>query len=319
MNKTLIWVAALALLICGTHTATAQGRPDQVALFVNDEPISTWEIGLLLPQIQSGMASQGLDPKGEAVLNTALQRAVDNKLLTQEARRRGIEPDAARIQQRMDAMADRAGGRAALEAELIKSGVMYSQLRETVVQADLVQSLVETEVGEDGAITDEDVAAFYAENSQLFKSPDSIHTRHILLKVEADASPAQREAIRERASVARERALAGEDFAALARELSEGPNAQRGGDLGFTTRGQMVERFDEAVWALDAGEISGVVESRLGYHVIKVEEIAIGPTVPLDEARPTIENLLRQQTTGQALSGLVSELRASAVIRDPEL
>ncbi len=61
-----------------------------------------------------------------------------------------------------------------------------------------------------------------------------------------------------------ERAVAGEDFASLAMELSEGPNAANGGDLGFTARGQMVESFDDAVWALEVGEISEVVESRLG-------------------------------------------------------
>ena len=113
--------------------------------------------------------------------------------------------------------------------------------------------------------------------------------------------------------------MAGEDFAALAIELSDGPNAFKGGDLGFTARGQMVEEFDDAVWVLEVGEISVVVESHLGYHVIKVEEIVIGPTAPLDEARPAVEDILRQQRIGAVLSGLVTELKASADIREPKL
>ncbi len=80
----------------------------------------------------------------------------------------------------------------------------------------------------------------------------------------------------------------------------------------------MVESFDEAVWSLEVGEISEVVESRLGYHVIKVEEIVIGPTVSLEEALPLVEDLLRQQRTRQALSTLVAQLREASEIREPQ-
>jgi parvulin-like peptidyl-prolyl isomerase len=165
----------------------------------------------------------------------------------------------------------------------------------------------------------EDVSEIYAANPDLFKNRDKIHTRHILFTVGEGETSAEKKIAWDKAVAAHERAVAGEDFAALAIELSEGPNAQRGGDLGFTARGQMVESFDEAVWALEAGEISDVVESHLGYHVIKVEEIAVGPVVSLEEARPAVEDLLRQQRISEALSVLVAELRASAEIHVPEL
>ena len=318
MLRDRLCVAVVALLLCGALTAMAQGRPDEVAVIVNGEPISTWEIGMLLPQIQAEMASQGLEAKGEILIKTALERAIDSRLLAQEARRQGIEPNAERVDEKMTAMAERAGGRAAFEAELIKTPITYSQIRATVVQADLVQSLVESELGADIDVSEEDVATFYAENADLFKSPDKIHTRHILFLVEADASSAQRAASREKAAAAHERAVAGEDFADLAKEVSEGPNAPRGGDLGFTARGQMVESFDDAVWTLEVGEISEVVESRLGYHVIKVEEIVIGPTASLEQAQPLVEDLLRQKRTRQALSILVARLREASEIREPQ-
>jgi len=239
-------------------------------------------------------------------------------LLAHEARRLGIEPNEERVAARLDAMAERAGGRAKLEAELITAGVTYDQLRATVVQADLVQSLVEAEVISAIEVTDAEIAAFYAEHPGLFKQPDKVHSRHILFKAGPDASPAEREAARADAVAARERALAGEDFAGLAVELSEGPNALKGGDLGYTARGQMVASFDDAVWELAPGEISDVVESELGFHVIKVEEIVVGESVPLEEARPVIENLLRQQETAEGIGVLVAELRAKAEIHDPE-
>lgn len=318
MRRTLLLTLVLLPMIAGALTVLAQGRPDEAAVIVNGEPISTWEIGLLIPQIQSEMAAQGVEPKGEVVIRTALQRAIDSKLMAQEARRRGLKPNEERIDGKLNAFVEGSGGRAALEAELIKTGVTYAQLRATVVQADLVQTLVETEIGAGIEIPAEDVAAFVGENPDLFKGQDKIHTRHILFKIASDADAAERDAGRGRAEAARERALAGEDFASLAIELSEGPNASRGGDLGFTARGQMVESFDNAVWALEVGEISEVVESRLGFHVIKVEEIVIGQPIPMNEARPLVEDLLRQQHTAAIMSELLAELKASAEIHDPK-
>jgi parvulin-like peptidyl-prolyl isomerase len=318
MYQKLGFVVLATLSIGIAPVATAQGRPDEIAVVVNGEPVSTWEIRLLFPQIQGELAAQGLDTKGDMVIRAALQRAIDNRLLAQEATRLGIQPNEQRVNERLSEMAERAGGRAKLEAELITTGITYEQLRATVVQADLVQSLVESEVVSHIQVTDAEIAAFYDENLDLFKQPDKIHCRHILFKAGPDASPAEREAARANAVAAHERAVAGEDFAGLAVELSEGPNALKGGDLGFTTRGQMVESFDEAVWGLAPGEISDVVETELGYHVIKVEEIVTGKTVPLEEARPVIEDLLRQQKTGDGIGVLVVELRKKAEIRDPE-
>jgi peptidyl-prolyl cis-trans isomerase C len=248
-----------------------------------------------------------------------LQRAIDSRLLAQEARSLGIEPNEERIQQKMKVLADGAGGRAALEAELITSGVTYEQLRSTVVQSDLVQTLVETRITPEIEVSDEDVEKFRRENPELFRRADKIHSRHILFVVDSGADPKERAAIREKAVLAHARALSGENFAALAVELSEGPNAARGGDLGFTARGQMVPAFDDAVWALGAGEISEVVETPMGFHVIKVEEIVIGEEIPDEEARPLVVDLLRQERRVEALGAHLAELRASAEIREPEL
>jgi peptidyl-prolyl cis-trans isomerase C len=98
-----------------------------------------------------------------------------------------------------------------------------------------------------------------------------IHARHILLRIPSDATPAQRDELRQKAEQIRQQAAGGADFAALAREHSEDPgSAQRGGDLGFFGRGRMVAPFEEAAFQLETGQTSPVVESPFGYHVIQV-------------------------------------------------
>jgi hypothetical protein len=100
-----------------------------------------------------------------------------------------------------------------------------------------------------------------------------IHARHILLRVPSDATPAQRDSVQQLAESLRQRAASGEDFSKLAEEYSQDPgSAARGGDLGWFGRGRMVAPFEEAAFRLEPGQVSNVVESPFGYHIIKVEE-----------------------------------------------
>ncbi len=316
MSRAVLMLIAVVLVL-GPLAAAAQIADDGAMVFVNDEPIFDWELKLLLPQIEADLEARGLEARGREVIENLLGRAIDSKILVQEARRRGIEPRDDRIKDKLSQLAEQAGGRGALEAELIRSGLTYDEFRSTVVQADLVQSLVEAEGGGIHEIADQEVAAFYDDNPALFVAPGKIHTRHIMVLVDADASDVERTAARIRIESARRRALAGEDFAELAMEVSEGPNASRGGDLGFTGRGDMVAGFDDVVWSLEPGEISEVIESDLGYHLAKVEEIRDGRQLPIDEVRPLIETLMRQRRNAEVIGTLVSELRDSAEIRDP--
>ena len=121
----------------------------------------------------------------------------------------------------------------------------------------------------DTAITDADLmAAFQQEQPGV-----EVRARHILLRIPADPTAAQRDSVRNLAAQLRDRARGGADFAALAREYSADPgSASQGGDLGFFGRGAMVAPFEEAAFALQPGEVSDVVESPFGLHVIKLEE-----------------------------------------------
>jgi len=314
----IVTASVVAVAIGVALTAAAQDTTRGVAVYVNNEPIHDWELKLLLPQVEADMASRGIDPRGRAVIETMIGRAIDSKLLAQEARRRGIEPNQERIEAKMSALAKQAGGQGALEAALIKSGVSYDQLRSTVVQADLVRSLVEEEHGgEVGEPSADEVEAYYHEHAELFTEPDKIHTRQIMIKVDADATNAERDDARRRAEAARERAVAGEDFAALARQVSEGPNASRGGDLGYTSRGDMIPAFDDAVWSTEVGGITEVIETDMGFHVAKVEDLHPGDPVPLDKARPLIQSLIIQRQNAQIIGSLLADLRNTADIREP--
>ncbi len=149
------------------------------------------------------------------------------------------------------------------------SNVDLDPLVEPAVERMIYMELRDQLVGADTVITDEELERLYRERQAGVR----IHVRHILLRVPEDATAEQRDSVREEAEALRQRALAGEDFAELARAYSQDPgSAARGGDLGRFGRGQMVGPFEEAAFALEPGEISEVVETPFGYHVIKLED-----------------------------------------------
>jgi peptidyl-prolyl cis-trans isomerase D len=119
--------------------------------------------------------------------------------------------------------------------------------------------------------TPEELTAEYENHLEDFERPETVRARHILIRVAADADEATVEAARARAQAIYDRAVAGEDFATLARETSEDTTASVGGELGEFHRGQMVPAFEDAAFAAAAGEVVGPVRTSFGFHIIKVE------------------------------------------------
>jgi hypothetical protein len=140
-------------------------------------------------------------------------------------------------------------------------------------------------INPDTTISDEELLALYERQ----QPGTEIRARHILLRIAPDATAADRASLLDEARDLRAQLVAGDNFAKVAEEKSEDPgSAKQGGDLGFFSRGQMVAPFDEAAFALEVGEISDVVETPFGYHIIKLEERR-GPTLA------EIEDTFREQ------------------------
>jgi len=148
----------------------------------------------------------------------------------------------------------------------------------------------------DVAINDDDIRTYYEDHRDQFHHEKQVKARHILFRLGAQASEDDVKQTEAAARSVLEKARKGEDFAALAKAHSQDGSAQAGGDLGWFTKDQMVPAFAEAAFAMKAGEVSDLVRTPFGWHIIKVEDIRPEETVPLDKAKPQIElNLKREK------------------------
>jgi parvulin-like peptidyl-prolyl isomerase len=198
--------------------------------------------------------------------------------------------------------------RAAVEDSTL-ANLDVSQLVETQVEQELVMRLRDQVIQPDTTFTDEELRARYDEELP----GGTIRARHILLQIPQGAAPAQEDSVRALAEALRTRILAGEDFAGLAMEYSQDAGSgATGGDLGTFSRGTMVPPFEEAAFALEVGELSEVVETNYGLHLIRVDERVIPP---FEEAAPQFRAQLQNRMVMQAESTYVANLMESAGVQ----
>ncbi len=169
-------------------------------------------------------------------------------------------------------------------------------------------------VGEKIAVDDDAAKKYYDEHLDEFTEKEKRQARHILFRADENSTPEVHEQQRQKALDVLALAKEGKDFAQLAKEYSEGPSKSRGGDLGQFSRGQMVPSFDDAVFSLKSNEMSDVVKTPFGYHIIKVEQIIPQSTTPFAEAKDKIVASLQNreaktlafQMANEAYEGIIS-------------
>jgi peptidyl-prolyl cis-trans isomerase D len=167
-------------------------------------------------------------------------------------------------------------------------------------------------------VTDDDVKSFYEANRAQYDRPEQRRASHILFRVDKDAAPEAKEQARKQAEDALARLKKGEDFATLARTLSQDKaSAEKGGDLGFFGRGQMVGPFDKAAFDTPVGELAPVVGTDFGFHVLRVTDSRPAGVAPLDALRDGIRRQIEFQKAQQLVQSEAQRIRAEiAVAKD---
>ena len=283
-----------------------QSFPEVVAR-VNDKEIKKADLIGRADMISSQMQ---IADKSVDFYRRVLDEMVGTELLHRASIEKGFAASESDIQSQLDTLKARFPDEATFTKELSSQGLTVEALRERMSRDMSVEKFIETEVVPRAQVTEEAKKKFYGENSQQMTRPEQAHLSHILIKVDAGATPEARDQAKQKAESLHNQIQAGGDFAALARENSDDPGSKaNGGDLSWVSRGQTVPPFEQAGFALKPGEVSGVVETQFGYHIIRLAELRPSALMPYEEVAPRIEQFLGQQRLQEEIEAVVGTLK----------
>jgi peptidyl-prolyl cis-trans isomerase C len=198
---------------------------------------------------------------------------------------------------------------AQFEKSLQQNGLTENDLKEYARKEIYINNLIETKIASKVTVSEAEVKKFYDDNPDKFKLGESVRASHILIGVDSKATEADKKKAKEKAESVLKKVKGGEDFAKAAKENSTCPSSAQGGDLGVFTKGQMVPAFENVAFSMKPGEISDVVETQFGYHIIKVVEKQPAKTVTYDESKQKIQEFLKGQKIRKDISEYVEKLR----------
>ncbi len=175
-----------------------------------------------------------------------------------------------------------------------------ADLREQLI----IESLLKKKIAAESTQTNEDLKQYYEKNKERFKREREINTRHILLKTEEDAKQVLN------------RLVNGEDFVELARQYSIDPNAKStGGEIGFHPKGSLLPEYEAEAFKLNKiGQVSGIVKTQFGYHIIRLEGVRPPSYVPFDEVKDFIKQQISQEKQKEIIEKYIEDLKKSAKI-----
>jgi len=266
-------------------------------------------------QRQIVMTGRNIDEKAmPALRQNALDNLIGKELVRQEIEKKGIKVDASEVDVQLNALKENTPPEDF--ANSLKQNNMTEQgLREHFGKQLAMVKLIEMEQGSKLTVTPQEVKAFYESNPDLFTTPEMVRASHILVAVDKNATAEQKTRALEKIKSVQKRIQGGEDFAKVAREVSDCPSKVNGGDLNFLEKGRTVPAFDKVVFSMKPGQTSDIVETEFGYHIIRVTERKAAAKVSFDEAKRRIEQHLKNEKINQQFPPFVEMLRSKADVK----
>jgi len=287
-------------------------------ILVNGEAIPEqavqYELDRLVRFYSEHMPPDKVREQFDALKARARDQAIGAKLLMNEAERLDIRVSKDDVDERIDEMKENCGGEDGFAKQLTDQGLTEDMVREGVARGRRMDLLVEKITTEAPEPTEADIEAHFEAHKDEYDRADRAQAQHILIAASSD-SDADKAAARSRIEELRAQIEGGADFSELAAAHSECPSGQRaGGSLGWFSRGMMVPEFDQAVFDMEVGTLSEVIESSFGYHIIKKLGHEDGGPASLDDAHDQVRDFLRHVNRGEVISSYVNDLKEKATI-----
>jgi peptidyl-prolyl cis-trans isomerase C len=280
---------------------------------VNGEEVKKADFDRLIKNMELGAGQPIPAERRDEILRRSLDQLITYTLLTQETKARKIGVTDTEINGRVAEMRKQFPDEAAFRKALAERGMTVERLKEDARIDMVISKMLDAELANLPPVTDDQARDFYQKNPDKFQQPEAVRASHILIPT-GQADDAGKKKLRAQAEAVLTQAKNGTDFAQLAREHSKDGSASQGGDLNYFPRGQMVPEFDKVAWELKPGDISGIVETQFGYHIIKVTDRRAASTVPFEQVSERIRQFLADEKKQERSEAFVDALKKKARI-----
>ena len=299
-----VWIPLLILFITACRDQAPSPPPEPPVATVNEEQIGREEF-------KNKLTEEAALLKGEAPLKAeqmaslkeeALNQLIEEKFMLQRARELLLTVNDVEIDARIGEIRKEYSNDS-FDSLFGSGGISYTDWRQSLQKRMLLEKLIAQDVNATIQVTDGDAELYFKANRKAYLSERRVRAIQIVVRD------------RDRAEEILKRLKVGEDFGKVARAVSIGPEAERGGDLGFFERGMMPEAIDRVVFSLPVGKMSGVVKSPYGFHIIKVLARRESGGRTFAEAKEKVSADLRTLREAKAYERWIEGLKAKAVIR----
>ena len=311
-------VVAFSFILSTGNLFAETKTPDksEVAL-VNGKPVPRAELdrAVNLAVQRSQQTGKPIDPAQlDKLKEDILNRLIGAELLYQDAVKGGIKVSEKEIDDKFNQWKKGFPSEEQFKDSLKQWNIDEAAMRTDLRKAMTIDMFIKEKFADKIVVSEGEAKKYYESNPQFFKQPEQIKASHILIKVEPDAKEEDKAAALKKLKDVEEKLKGGAKFDALAKEYSEGPSKDKGGDLGYFRRGQMVKPFEEAAFALKPGQVSEIVETNFGYHLIEVVDVKPASVVPFAEVQERIQKFLQQEKTQKEMFAFIDTLRKSAKV-----
>ncbi len=311
-------VAVVSAVAQNSVTNAPPPKSDEVVARVGDVAIHRHELDMAVGGLLAQIQRQGriVPPEQRQQLQyDVLNGLIEREVVLQFAKANRPADLDEKVKAQIERTRAMAGGEEPLLKSLQEAGVSRAEFErrtsENVIVTEALRHVAEAQV----KVPPDDVKAFYEANITRFKQPEVIRASHILVRVEPADGDDIKKVRRTKINAARSFVLGGEKFADIARKYSDDPgSAAKGGDLGFFPHGSMVPEFEKVAFSLGTNQVSEVITTQFGYHVLIVTDRKAEKQLSLDEVKADIERLLQSRKSGDVIRQYVKGLREKAKV-----
>ncbi|HQL51961.1 MAG TPA: peptidylprolyl isomerase [Kiritimatiellia bacterium] len=262
---------------------------------------------------EHGMSQEQIKAQLPALVQKATEQAIGTKLLMDEAAKLDLPVSDAELDEQVAKIVEQVGGEAAFRQALQQQNTSEDAFREQLRRGRRVDKLIEKAVAGEPDPTEAEIEAYFNGHQDEFAKGERVLAQHILISPDGDTQTSKDEA-KAKIGTIRERVLEGKSFADEAAAHSMCPSGKEGGSLGWFSRGMMVPEFDAAAFSMKVGDVSDIIETQFGYHIIFKTDHEQAGEVDFAQVHDKIRDLLRHARRGERVTAYVNELREKAQI-----